>query len=70
MDDFVPDYQGRAWPEYKGIGQAGICVSRQMFGYVGVAGILTYECRHILRYAGLTFWCVVQEQRRPDYLTS
>jgi hypothetical protein len=26
MDDLVPDYQGRAWPEHKGIGQAGICV--------------------------------------------
>jgi hypothetical protein len=26
MDDFMPDYQGRAWPEYKSIGQAGIFV--------------------------------------------
>jgi hypothetical protein len=26
MDDFMPDYQGRAWPEYKSIGQASIFV--------------------------------------------
>jgi hypothetical protein len=26
MFDFMPDYQGRAWPEYKSIGQAGIFV--------------------------------------------
>jgi hypothetical protein len=26
MVDFVPDYQGRAWPEHKSIGQAGIYV--------------------------------------------
>jgi hypothetical protein len=28
-DDFMPDYQGRAWPEYKSISQAGI------YGYPG-----------------------------------
>jgi hypothetical protein len=26
MAGFMPDYQGRAWPEYKSIGQAGIFV--------------------------------------------
>jgi hypothetical protein len=26
MVDFMLDYQGRAWPEYKSIGHAGILV--------------------------------------------
>jgi hypothetical protein len=40
-----------------------------MYGYAGLTRILTEECRHILRYAGLSIWCVVQEQGRPDYPT-
>jgi hypothetical protein len=56
MVDFMLVDQGRAWPEYKSIGQAGIyCVSRLVSGYTGITGILIEECRHIHRYAGLTY---------------
>jgi hypothetical protein len=64
MVDFMPNYQGRAWPEHK-----HIWLFRRVFRYVGLTGILPEECRHMLRYAGLTIWCVVQEQGRPDYPT-
>jgi hypothetical protein len=46
-----------------------MCVSRLILGYAGIVRILVYVCRHILRYAGPTVWCVVQEQGRPDYPT-
>jgi hypothetical protein len=44
--------QSWVWPEYKSIGQTG--VSRPVFKYIGIAGILDEEYRHMYRYAGLT----------------
>jgi hypothetical protein len=56
MVDFMPIDQGSAWSEYKSIGQARhIRVSRLMFRYTSITGILIEECRHIHRYAGLTY---------------
>jgi hypothetical protein len=40
-----------------------------MSGYAGLTEILTEECRHVLGNVGISIWCVVQEQRRPDYPT-
>jgi hypothetical protein len=61
MGDFMPVDQGRAWLEYKGIDQAGI--------YAGITGILVEECRHMHRYAGLTYLIYCAGAARPGYST-
>jgi hypothetical protein len=69
MVDFMPVDKGRAWPEYKSIGQAGICISRLEFIYAGITGILIEECRHMHRYTGLTYLIYCAGAGRPDYPT-
>jgi hypothetical protein len=70
MVDFMSVDQGRAWLEYKSIGQAGIySISRLEFRYAGVPGIFIEECQHMLRYAGLTYLICCAGAGRPDYLT-
>jgi hypothetical protein len=74
MVDFMPVDQGRAWPEYKSIGQGRhICVSRLVFGYAGTTRIFIEECRHMIRYVGLTFliYCAgAGDAGLPDLLRS
>jgi hypothetical protein len=66
----MPVDQGRAWPEYKSIGQGRhICVSRLVFGYAGITGILIEECRHMIRYVGLTCLIYCAGAGRLDYPT-
>jgi hypothetical protein len=45
----------QVWPEYKCTVQTGISgVTRLVFRYVGIAGMLYEGCRYMYRYAGLT----------------
>jgi hypothetical protein len=70
MVDFMPVDQGRAWPEYKEHRpDRHISVSQPEFGYAGITGILIEECRHMHRYAGLTYLIYCAGAGRPDYPT-